>query len=289
MEAFTVLLFTFFSQLRVSIDQQLSLAHSESTGQGKGSVSSSKHNERSKNYLSWITLDVDWQSIREYFPAEFVKEVNPSVDHLVPLRLSVLLDAFQQFCQRYMKLVQDNDTMQGKHKFLPELIQQKSISEAKLREREIAIQTSVSPSLQDSSLQHDVSSKLMRLDSLERAYANVEERCKQLVVVTQQWSAECADKDKLIAVQDKQIEQLTAELDKTQRKLTKYKKHWVATKDAAPKRASDTEFEELRLELACRRELHDQVSSYFTGLYLTCLFKKAIVSILLLAKCTQNF
>lgn len=254
MEAFTVLLFTFFSQLRASIDQQLSLTHREVTNQDKGSFSSSKHG-RSKNCLAWITLDVDWQSIREYFPAEFVKGVNPSVDHLVPLRLSVLLDAFQQFCQRYMKLVQDIELMQGKLKF----IQQKSISEAKLREREIAIQASVSTSVQDSDLQHE--DKLKRLESLKRAYASTEERCKQLVVVTQQWSAECADKDKLIAVQDKQIEQLTLELDKTQRKLTKYKKHWVATKDAAPRRASDAQFEELRLELACRRELHDQVSS----------------------------
>ena len=259
MEAFTVLLFTFFSQLRVSIDQQLSLVRGEATSKDKQS-SSSHHDQQAKNHLSWITLDVDWQSIREYFPAEFLKGVNPSVEHLVPLRLSVLLDAFQQLCQRYKQLLQDNESMQSKLKCLPEVIQQKSILEAKLKERVIATGPySPSTSSKGAESQHDVRHKLKRLESLERAYANTEERCKQLVEVTQQWSAECADKDKLIAVQSTQVDQLTAELDKIQKRLSKYKKHWMATKDAPPQRAPDAQFEELRLELACRRELHDQV------------------------------
>lgn len=267
MEAFSVLLFTFFSQLRVSIDQQLSSLRNGSASPNQGSVST-KPAAGSKNSLYWITFDVEWESIREYFPAEFLKGVTPSADHLVPLRLSVLLDAFQQICQRYMKLVVDNESLQSKLKVLPEIIQQKSILEAKLREsRATTHQSPWSPPAlsnhrgSDSPYEddHDVGGKLKRLDSLERAYLNAEERCKQLVVVTQQWSAECADKDKLIAVQGTQIEQLSAELDKIQRKLTKYKKHWVATRDAAPKRVSDVQFEELRLELACRKELHNQV------------------------------
>ena len=249
MEAFTVLLFTFLSQLRVSITR------GEATSEDKQSPSSSSRPQRAKNQLSWITLDVDCQSIREYFPAEFLKGVNPSAEHLIPLRLSVLLDAFQQLFHKYKKLLQDNESMQSKLKCLPELAQQKSTLEAKLKENEGA----VGPSSKGAASQHDVRYKLQRLESLERAYANTEERCKQLVEVTQQWSAECADKDKLIAVQATQIEQLTSELDNTQKRLNKYKKHWIATKDAPPQRVPDAQFEELRLELACRRELHDQV------------------------------
>ena len=252
MEALSVLLFTFFSQLRVSITR------GEATSEDKQSSSSSSRRQGAKNQLSWITLDVDCQSIRDYFPAEFLKGVNPSADHLIPLRLSVLLDAFQQLFQKYRKLLQDNESMQSELKCLPELVQQKSILEAKLRERESAV-CPYSPSSKGVDSQHDVGYKLQRLQSLERAYANTEERCKQLVEVTQQWSAECADKDKLIAVQATEIGQLTGELDKTQKRLNKYKKHWIATKDAPPQRVPDAQFEELRLELACRRELHDQV------------------------------
>ena len=254
MEALSVLLFTFFSQLRFSITR------GEATGDDKQSSSrSSSHHRGAKDQLSWITLDVDYQSIRDYFPAEFLKGVNPSAEHLIPLRLSVLLDAFQQLFQRYRKLLRDNESMQTRLKCLPELVQQKTVLEAKLREREGVVQP-YSPSSKGAESQHDVGCKLQRLQSLERAYVNAEERCKQLVEVTQQWSAECADKDKLIAVQATQIEQLTGELDKTQKRLNKYNKHWIATKDAPPpQRVPDAQFEELRLELACRRELHDQV------------------------------
>lgn len=273
MEAFTVLMFTFFSQLRVSIDQQLSAT-------SRSGEAASKQNREStlalneaakKNYLSWLTLDVNLQSLREYFPADFLKGVNPSAEHLVPLRLSVLLDAFQQLCQKYLKLVKDNESLQEKLRLLPEIIKQKSTLEAQLREKEISSLPPSHPPSSSSSIcaakpsetSHTLREKLKRLESLERAYANTEERCKQLVVVTQQWSAECADKDKLIAVQTTQIEQLDAELDKTQRKLAKYKKHWAATKETAnTKRVSDAQFEELRLELVCRKELHNQVYNY---------------------------
>jgi hypothetical protein len=250
----------------------MSLTRGEVTSgdkQSSSSTSSSHHHHHhqhpagAKNQLSWITLDVDCQSIRDYFPAEFLKGVNPSAEHLIPLRLSVLLDAFQQLIQKYKKLLQDNESMQSELKCLPEVVQQKSILEAELREREGGTVTVQSHSSHD---QHAVAGyKLQRLQSLERAYVNAEERCKQLVEVTQQWSAECADKDKLIAVQATQIEQVSGELDKTLKRLSKYKKHWIATKDAPPmQRVPDAQFEELRLELACRRELHDQVGFQIT-------------------------
>ena len=253
MEALSVLLFTFFSQLRVSLTPR---GEVKSEDKKSSSTSSSHCGPGTKSQLSWITLDVDCQSIREYFPAEFLKGVNPSAEHLIPLRLSVLLDAFQQLIQKYKKLIQDNESMQSELKCLPELVQQNSILESELREREGG-----TPSSKGAESQHAVAGyKLQRLQSLERAYLNAEERCKQLVEVTQQWSAECADKDKLIAVQATQIEQVSGELDKTQRRLSKYKKHWIATKDAPPmQRVPDAQFEELKLELACRRELHDQV------------------------------
>ena len=239
MEAFTVLLFTFLSQLRVSIDQQLSTTRSELSPSDKESASTQKHG--AKNRLTWITLDVEWQSMRDYFPTELLKGVNPSAEHFVPLRMSVLLDAFQQLFQKHTKLVQDSASLQRM-----------------LEDDTSTSHTSSSPAHTDESSEV-LQQKLKRL---ERAFANSEERCQQLVVVTQQWSAECADKDKLIAVQTTQIQQLDSECEKIQKKLNKYKKHWLETKDvkdAEPKRVSDSQFEELRLELACRRELHNQV------------------------------
>ena len=241
MEAFTVLLFTFLSQLRVSIDQQLSLMRNESSELDKESSSTQK--QGAKNCLSWITLDVDWPSMRDYFPAQLLEGVNPSADHFVPMRLSVLLDAFQQLFQKYTKLAEDSETLHGK-----------------LEGCLSAIHSSCPRQSVNLSKGNEVpQDKLKRLESIQRALANSEERCQQLVVVTQQWSAECADKDKLIAVQATQIGQLKDECDKIQKKMNKYKKHWMATKDAETKRVSDSQFEELRLELACRRELHDQV------------------------------
>ena len=126
-------------------------------------------------------------------------------------------------------------------KLAQDLIKRNSSLQAKVQGLQHNGQTHPTSSM---TLIQDLESELRHtkdeLQTLQRAYSSSEERCKQLVEVTQQWSAECADKDKLIAVQTTQIEQLQAEIDKLQKKVSKYKKHWLATKDAIPgQRASD--------------------------------------------------
>lgn len=241
-----VLFYTYVTQLLQSIWK--------SKESHNGSAANLKH-------LGWLQIDVGEGDVPDYFPAKATDGIHPSVDHPVDLKLSVLLEAFQQFCQRFESLLQDNHSLQRKAKLAQDLIKRNSSLQAKVQGLQHNGQTHPTSSM---TLIQDLESELRHtkdeLQTLQRAYSSSEERCKQLVEVTQQWSAECADKDKLIAVQTTQIEQLQAEIDKLQKKVSKYKKHWLATKDAIPgQRASDAQFEELRLELACRRELHDQV------------------------------
>lgn len=94
---------------------------------------------------SWLTDDVHDDSISDYFPPGVTKVLSQKS---VPMKLSVLLEAFQQLIT-------------------------KSFDEGN----------------EDSDDQ---------LKNLQRLYEQSEERCKQLVVVTQQWALECGDKDKVL-------------------------------------------------------------------------------------------
>ena len=99
--------------------------------------------------------------------------------------------------------------------------------------------------------------------------------------VTQQWSLECDEKLRLIQHHEreadrfrKEAEQLQKEAGLLEGRVSKYKKFWLENKDVlglgagvggagvgGGGRVSDAQFEELRSELACRRELYDQVST----------------------------
>ncbi len=98
-----------------------------------------------------------------------------------------------------------------------------------------------------------------QLEQVQNAYARSEERCKQLVEVTQQWALECDEKMKLVRIEEKTVQQLTGEMEQAERRVEKYKKYWMDTKDLPRGRVSDSQFEELRSEMALRRELYDQV------------------------------
>ena len=73
MEAFTVLLFTFFSQLRVSVNKEASVTRVPVTGRDKAS----SHQKEAKDYMSWLTMDVDWQSMGHFFPQDLLNCVLP--------------------------------------------------------------------------------------------------------------------------------------------------------------------------------------------------------------------
>ena len=111
--------------------------------------------------------------------------------------------------------------------------------------------------------------KTAEAEALKRSYTRSEQRCKQLVVVTQQWALECEDKVKLINVQDMELKGVKEEIEQLERRVTKYKKFWVEYKKEGggggggggegEEKESDLQFEELRNELAFRRELYDMV------------------------------
>ncbi len=117
MDPFSVLFFTFISQL--------------------------KSYWQSHKPPAWLDHDTYDEPISDYFPTDVAKVASQKS---VSIKLSVLLEAFQQFMT----------------KTLPA-----ESSGANLR-------------------------KLLETS---------EERCKQLVVVTQQWALECADKDKVSVYQ----------------------------------------------------------------------------------------
>ena len=116
----------------------------------------------------------------------------------------------------------------------------------------------------------DQEEQLRQVNPLQRAYMRSEERCKQLVEVTQQWSIECEEKLKVIKMLEKEAEQLKAQIQQLEGRVTKYKKYWMDTKDMQMGRVSDVQFEELRSELASRRQLYDQVSFRDLIIIMTC-------------------
>ena len=98
--------------------------------------------------------------------------------------------------------------------------------------------------------------------------------------VTQQWAVECQEKDNLIAVLKSQLKEsmgdvervkqqltsletrcqaLQADKDQLKQKLRKVKKHLSSGGHESSHGAGGSRFEELRVELAQRRELYDQV------------------------------
>ena len=117
---------------------------------------------------------------------------------------------------------------------------------------------------------------------MRRTLAKSEDRNKQLVDVTQQWAIECQEKENQIAVRDSQIRELRGENDQLKqrssslenrskelltereqfkKKASKLKKQLSSVSERCrEERVSDSQFEELRVELSYRRELYDQVS-----------------------------
>ena len=105
------------------------------------------------------------------------------------------------------------------------------------------------------------------------AYIRSEERCKQLVEVTQQWAIECDEKVRFIHALEKETSDLKTHLQQLDARVSRYKKFWMENKDLPRGRVSDYQFDELRSELAFRRELYDQVGTVWSGLLVTIIDK----------------
>ena len=110
------------------------------------------------------------------------------------------------------------------------------------------------------------------------AYIRSEEFCKQLVEVTQQWAIECDKKVRFIHALEKETSDLKTfdlktHLQQLDARLSKNKKFWMENKDLPRGRVSDYQFDELRSELAFRRELYDQVGTVWSGLLVPIKYK----------------
>ena len=306
MEAFVVLFYMTITQLLQAIDRCISSSHDEKTTHPTGSrdTQSGSHSGADThsptdetlpqdlsltNKLNWLKMDVPLEEIRDYFPPDEIKGVTPNSLSPVKLNMSVILEAFQQFFERFQRATKENVHFSQNAQLVKELIKQNTRLETKVRELQHSKPDTVSahqqhtPSHSDShsqvqKLQKELSrllEKVKILEPFQTAYTKSEERSKQLVGVTQEWAIECEEKDKLIAVQDTQIKQLQEEIDQLQRRVFKYKKHWMATRERedetqAGNQVDTSQFEEAKLELALRREFQDQViesdNNYFNEL-----------------------
>ncbi len=276
-DAFIILLFTFFTQQlqllwrRGSQDPpspQRALQSSPQHASNREAATSTSWRQTATPMFPWLEVDVQVEECRDYFPSEVVKSVLPNSSNPTPLKLSVILEAFQQFLHGYEGVKKENQSLQRKGRMHDELLKKCRILEEKLTRAR-------SEQLGHNGLSHthaaasqiakekiaDLEEQLRQVDPLQRAYIRSEERCEQLVEVTQQWSIECEEKLQVIKVLEKEVEQLKSQIQHLEERVAKYKKYWADTKDQPLGRATDAQFEELRSELACRRQLYDQVMS----------------------------
>lgn len=233
--------------------------HPSSKDQHKESAASRFESHRESPICSnfpWLQIDISPDDCRDFFPAEVVKGILPNEHNPVELKLSVILESFRQFYQAAEGLKRENQSLQMKAKMFEEVVKKNRILESKLYQQHAQALTVPAASPDPPEKTADLEKQI---GLLQNAYTRSEDRCKQLVDVTQQWAIECGEKVNLINVLEKEIEQLKADVESLDNRVAKYKRYWVETKDQARDKVSDSQFEELRSELASRRELYDQV------------------------------
>ena len=139
--------------------------------------------------LPWLNDDVPFESIREFFPAESIKGM--PVTSPQSIRLSLLLEAFQQHTRKMNDMSERNQSLEH---MVTDLSARIAYLEAQLSAQKGERQMEEMSGDDGCNGQTEVVDKV---ESLQRSYCKSEERCKQLVVVTQQWAIECEDKDKV--------------------------------------------------------------------------------------------
>ena len=215
------------------------------------------------------------ENTRDYFSTRALKDLSPSEHNPVSIKLSFLLESFQQLYHAFRSFKSKNLSL---HEKLLEAVKSKEKAELVLRQaRSNRLQVGHPMLLKPNNPRvnpwgdqaRELEAKLAEVEALKRSYVRSEQRCKQLVVVTQQWALECEDKVKLINLQEEEVKSLKEQVEQLDRRVTKYKKFWVEYRGGAgggattggdeDGRATDLQFEELRNELAMRRELYDMV------------------------------
>ena len=248
-DAFVILFFTFITQ---QLQHFLKQREDESSSIFPGSDSCSS----STCKFPWLTLDLPLDNVRDYFPAEAIKTVVPNPNDPIPLKLSVILDAFQQFLDHFENMKAENQILRQKLEIENESTELRSQDEFYPNSQWCS---DISESATKKRIA-DLEEQLEQVEPLQKAYIRSEERCKQLVEVTQQWALECEEKIQLICVFETEVNQLKGEMEELEKRVAKYKKFWIMSKEHSNGRVNDSQFEELRNELAMRRELYDKVS-----------------------------
>lgn len=309
-DAFIVLFFTLITQQLQSLWSK-SQSHTHSPTHHIPNVTPQDTQQIASNSIfPWLHTDVASEEARDFFPTEVVKSVTPNLDNPVHLKLSVILEAFQQFIRAYDNLKRENLSLQRKGRMYDELSRKFRALESKMSQMQqqagrcghsnatppeipglvansgtnavqgcghnratpswnapppwnathppVDLSPDTSAALQKKVAELEEQVKLA--EPLQQAYERSEERCVQLVEVTQQWAIECEEKVRMIEFLEKEAEEQKVVVQQLDARVAKYKKYWMETKDL-PKteKVSDAQFEELRMELAMRRELYDQV------------------------------
>ena len=110
MEAFVVLFFTFVCQHIQTLQKSAASA------------------------FTWLQSDSNLEQIREYFPPHIIRGIQPNIKNPVQLRLSVLLNAFQQFVTKFEALICENKSLESRAKLLQDLVERSTKLEDEIQE-----------------------------------------------------------------------------------------------------------------------------------------------------------
>lgn len=214
----------------------------------------------------WLRVDLTPEEVCDYFSARVLKDLTLSEHSPASMNCSLLLDSFQQFFHVFKSLKTNNRSL---YERFDNVTKRNKTLEAELHRYGGARRFEASPRSDLNAADYQLKAKMRHLEgrvaeveAVKRSYARSEQRCKQLVVLTQEWGMECDQKDKLIGLQDEEVKQLSSQVVSLGRRLSKYKRFWVDHMDSPNdgRWVKGSQFEELSSELAMRRELYDQVS-----------------------------
>lgn len=81
--------------------------------------------------LQWLKWDVTFEQLRSFFPRAVTEAIQPVVSSLVPLQLSVVLDAFHQHTNKFDSLALANSALSKQADLVAEVVKRNdSLEEA---------------------------------------------------------------------------------------------------------------------------------------------------------------
>lgn len=134
-DAFIILFFTFVSQQI----HTLRGGHKATPTPHGRTPSGTDHTPSSPNSMfPWLQVDVQSEEARDFFPSEVVKSVVPNPNDPATLRLSMLLEAFQQFLRAFENMKKENASLQRRGRLYDEMSRKYKALEAKMSQMQAA-------------------------------------------------------------------------------------------------------------------------------------------------------